>query len=166
MSENIFAHHHFLCLSFSFLLGDTGRKFYIIIRGSVNVFVNSVVSQTTTKPPLETSRSSRNVTGNTSNSERKKIDSEPSPHNKQIEEEFSSAVEVDSSVKLSADDKLVKQHKGMFLANKLVAGSSFGEIAIRNKITRTATVTCSEESVFAVLSRDSYYRIISEHDFS
>ena len=50
--------------------------------------------------------------------------------------------------------------------NELETGDSFGEIALRHKIPRTSSVRCVNQSHFAVLSYESYHKIIKMyHDY-
>ncbi len=45
-------------------------------------------------------------------------------------------------------------------------GDSFGEIALRHKVPRSASVRCTKESFFVTLSYQSYHKIINlYHDY-
>jgi len=50
------------------------------------------------------------------------------------------------------------------LAITLGIGASFGEIALRNMVPRTASVLCTENTQFAVLSMESYNKIMKAFD--
>lgn len=50
--------------------------------------------------------------------------------------------------------------------NTLITGDSFGEIALRHKVPRTSSVRCAKDTHFAILSYESYNKIIRMyHDY-
>lgn len=42
----------------------------------------------------------------------------------------------------------------------MTSGASFGEIALHNSMPRTATIVCSEECHFAILTRETFKRML------
>lgn len=49
------------------------------------------------------------------------------------------------------------------IVRELVSGDAFGEIALVNNSRRTASIICKEDTVCAVLSKQSYDKILSQH---
>ncbi|KAL4438362.1 hypothetical protein ABPG74_009785 [Tetrahymena malaccensis] len=85
-----------------------------------------------------------------------------SPKSKQnLEEEdvqvSQTQIEVDPKERISA------MYPQFDIVRELEAGDAFGEIALMNNARRTASIICKEETTFAVLSKQSYDKILSQY---
>jgi len=55
---------------------------------------------------------------------------------------------------------MTDEFENSLVVNNLTTGDSFGEIALRHVIPRTASIRCTKSTHFASLSRESYNNII------
>lgn len=116
-----------------FNYGEVGKKFYLILSGSVYVLVpkpkNKVlIDQTFTK----------------FRSDSKQL----------IAKEFKNP---------TLEDKLMENYPNMHIINTLREGRLFGEISLSLKEPRTATIICKEDCCFGVLSAHNYDRILKNN---
>ena len=63
-------------------------------------------------------------------------------------------------------DEDFDEFENSIVVNEVETGDSFGEIALRHKVPRTCSIRSINESYFAVLSYESYHKIIKMyHDY-
>lgn len=120
-----------------FNFGEIGKKFYLVLKGSVYVLVPKaknkiLMDQTLTKLKLDSKAS----------------------FSKEFSKEFKP---------LTDEDKLLERYPNMYIANVLKEGMLFGEISLSLKEPRTATVICKEDCNFGVLSAYNYDRILKNN---
>ena len=64
---------------------------------------------------------------------------------------------------MSDQEYIEFMYPDMFIVRTLQPGDSFGELALRQNMPRTATILCKEETHFGVLGREEFQRVLSEH---
>eukprot|EP01017_Pseudomicrothorax_dubius_P025299 TRINITY_DN2714_c0_g1_i11.p1 TRINITY_DN2714_c0_g1~~TRINITY_DN2714_c0_g1_i11.p1 ORF type:complete len:208 (-),score=40.99 TRINITY_DN2714_c0_g1_i11:1384-2007(-) len=61
---------------------------------------------------------------------------------------------------MTIEEEILRNNPGFFIVNELGYGVTFGEIALRQSIPRTATIVAKEETHLAVLTHEAYNKII------
>lgn len=117
-----------------FNYGDSGKKFYLILSGSVSVLVPK------SKNKLLLDKNLNKFKVNVDKTNIKKL------KNSMTEEE-----------------QLLEAFPNMQLINILKQGKLFGEISLSLKEPRTATVVCREECAFGTLKEHTYERILKNN---
>ncbi|KAL4460804.1 hypothetical protein ABPG72_005652 [Tetrahymena utriculariae] len=84
-----------------------------------------------------------------------------SPKSKQnLEDE---EVQVSQTIEVDPKERIAAMFPQFDIVRQLEAGDAFGEIALMNNARRTASIICKEETTFAVLSKQSYDKILSQY---
>ncbi|EAS07840.2 cyclic nucleotide-binding domain protein (macronuclear) [Tetrahymena thermophila SB210] len=112
-----------------FSYGDMGRKFYVILQGSVFIIT---------------------------------------PDNTSFSFDKQEQKEIDYSFLENQDDKeiyeqMIKLYSNMKIVSVLKQDSTFGEVALRSNVPRTATVICREECTLIAINVDVYNSIVEEY---
>ncbi|KAL4491289.1 hypothetical protein ABPG72_021675 [Tetrahymena utriculariae] len=112
-----------------FSYGDMGRKFYVILQGSVFIIT---------------------------------------PDNTSFSFDKQDQKEIDYSFLENQEDKeiyeqMTKLYSNMKIVSVLKQDSTFGEVALRSNVPRTATVICRENSTLIAINVDVYNSIVEEY---
>lgn len=145
-----------------FHMGDTGSKFYLILKGSVYVLIrekgleSSLLRQSTNEK-----KTNEKVSVFVANLNKE------SPLARQNSMKFDKIVEKFKSIcyakqhekELSDEEFFTIKYPDLVIDRVLKSGDSFGEVAIRHKdARRTATIVCKEDSHFIIISKNGFQR--------
>ena len=63
-----------------------------------------------------------------------------------------------------SDEELLSiKYPDMYIDRVLKTGDSFGEVALRQSVLRTATIVCKDDCEFGVLRKSSFQKILKDH---
>jgi CRP-like cAMP-binding protein len=63
----------------------------------------------------------------------------------------------------SLEEQILTDNPGFYIVNELSYGASLGEIALRQRGARTATIVAKDDTHFAVLTHEAYRRLIAQY---
>lgn len=130
--------------------GEIGDKFYAIVSGSVSVLIPTKTKQTNNTKITKKSNQNRLLRSLSRHSTEKS----------KFAENFSSLKKKKTMIDFDFLNDFGEIAE-MTEIKILKKGESFGELALLNNNPRSATIKCKEKSVFAVLSRKNFQKILS-----
>ncbi|CAD8065777.1 unnamed protein product [Paramecium primaurelia] len=146
-----------------FNIGDIGKKFYIILKGSVWVLVQKKGLQEGSGPTEEDQKQeeqlknekNKEMMENMKKSTRKKT-------KKSKHQAFVTQVTLDDIFATMTDQEyLDTQFPTLTKVGIINSGESFGEIALTKQVPRTATIVAAEDTHFATVTRDQFNKLLS-----
>ncbi|EAR84992.2 cyclic nucleotide-binding domain protein (macronuclear) [Tetrahymena thermophila SB210] len=129
-------------------------------RKSVILAINTIkqVNKFASKLKHEKEKSQFSTQKLTARSQNQKL----SPKSKQnLEDEEAQASQ--TQIEVDPKERISTMYPQFDIVRELGAGDAFGEIALMNNARRTASIICKEETTFAVLSKQSYDKILSQY---
>ncbi|KAM3128137.1 hypothetical protein pb186bvf_019783, partial [Paramecium bursaria] len=140
-----------------FHLGDIGRKFYIILRGSVWVLIKQKGLQDgQEEQPLKDENVKSKKKRKTTFARLTKQQSKPLVKQQTFN--------LDDRLKSLTEQEFIETvHPGFIKVGMMKSGDSFGEIALTKQMPRTATIVASEETHFATVTREQFNKLLSAY---
>ncbi|CAK76689.1 unnamed protein product (macronuclear) [Paramecium tetraurelia] len=146
-----------------FNIGDLGKKFYIILKGSVWVLVQKKGLQDGSGPTEEDQKQEQDL-----KDEKNKEMMENAKKNKKMKNKknkpqaFITQVTLNDIFATMTDKEFLDtQFPTLQKVGQINSGESFGEIALTKQVPRQATIVAAEDTHFATVTRDQFNRLLS-----
>ncbi|CAD8056497.1 unnamed protein product [Paramecium primaurelia] len=149
-----------------FNIGDLGKKFYIILKGSVWVLVQKKGLQDGQGPTEEDQKQEQDLKDekNKEMMENAKKNNKKNKNKKNKAQAFITQVTLDDIFATMTDKEFLEtQFPTLQKVGEINSGESFGEIALTKQVPRTATIVAAEDTHFATVTRDQFNKLLSAY---
>ncbi|CAD8154214.1 unnamed protein product [Paramecium octaurelia] len=146
-----------------FNLGDLGKKFYIILKGSVWVLVQKKGLQEGSGPTEEDQKQEQDLKDEKNKEMMENAKKNTKVKNKKHKPQaFITQVTLNDIFATMTDKEFLDtQFPTLQKVGQINAGESFGEIALTKQVPRQATIVAAEDTHFATVTRDQFNRLLS-----
>ncbi|CAD8091021.1 unnamed protein product [Paramecium sonneborni] len=148
-----------------FNIGDLGKKFYIILKGSVWVLVQKKGLQDGSGPTEEDQKQEQDLKDEKNKEIMENVRRNTKAKSKKMRTQaFITQVTLDDIFATMTDNQFLEtQFPTLQKVGQINSGESFGEIALTKQVPRTATIVAAEDTHFATVTRDQFNKLLSAY---